>query len=419
MKLLKKSVITGLILLGSIIGNSQETTDINEIDIDLIYGEWLYDLKTVDFFAKDIQNDLIKNSSRREQKMYRSGEFLASIKDFAMTVRTVFKTQEVNIIMSNDTVRKSWVYDHSQKTIETQNLQDTAIPKERMVIKQLSKSNLVVINKDGKELRYIPAPKKIKETLYSEISKLASFQGMPESDIVIINTQGGPVHELDDYLMFNIMRSTNTLDLLYVNVHQAQTQNKSLFEEKDISFEKAKEYDDKSIENLITVINYFKKHTNKKIYVLGISFGAFVVQGLIVKHGVDDADGYFAIVGRLDIEEKFWKGFSEGKNGYFKFKRNNKYRISLSKEKDALSRNMNRLAAGLGYKRYTKELQKVDNLSKLTYIYGGKDDKVGKLTEKEISFLTSKKANVILIPDADHSNAINSGLTRFKQIIKQ
>ena len=350
--------------------------------------------------------------------MFESEEFRAEIKDVLLSFRVTYNEKKMTIILPDETVEKSWTYDPGSQSMEFINLEEPETEEDKIFIQELTESSCTFI-KDETEYTYIPAPAEIDKEQFGEISEYASFQGNPNGEVVVINTQGGPLPYLDDTTLFGVMRGSDTLDMLYVNVHQFQTKNPSLFEEKDISFEDAKNYDNQSIDDLMKVISYFKENTKKKIYVLGISFGAFMVQDLIARHGIDDADAYIAIVGRLDIDTKFWNGFSQGKNGEFKYKKNNKYKISLSKEKDFQGRNMNRLAAGLGHKRYTEELQSIDDLSKLTYIYGDVDDKVGGLSESEINFLKSKNANVIKISGANHNMAISAGTDKLKQILGQ
>jgi len=63
------------------------------------------------------------------------------------------------------------------------------------------------------------------------------------------------------------------------------------------------------------------------------------------------------------------------------------------------------LAAGLGDKRYTQLLQDKD-LSKMDYFYGGIDDQVGRLSDKEINFQKSKGVNLVKF-DKDHEGAID------------
>jgi len=243
-------------------------------------------------------------------------------------------------------------------------------------------------------------------SISKEIKDLIYFKGEESCNTVIVNAQGGPMTELATTEFDEILKNVNTKDLLCVNVHQAQTQNPSTFTTSEISFAEAKEFDSVTVENIYKVAKYFKDN-NKTVYVLGISFGAFVTQELIAKKGIDVADKYLIMVGRLDINDVFWQGFSQGKGGYFE----NGVTPKLSDQTDITDKNMCKLAAGLGFNRYTQVLNKYSDLSKVTYIYGKTDDAVGKLTDAEIHFLQSKNVKVISGPGT-HSQTIDNFIVK-------
>ena len=116
-----------------------------------------------------------------------------------------------------------------------------------------------------------------------------------------------------------------------------------------------------------------------------------MTQKLILRKGLDVADKYLIMEGRLDIDEVFWQGFSEGKIGFLE----NGILPSVLEQDDVTLRNMSRLATGLGRNRYTQLLDEHEDLSKVTYVYGKTDEDIGKLTEVELQFLQSKNANII------------------------
>lgn len=248
---------------------------------------------------------------------------------------------------------------------------------------------------------------------FAEIEDIATFHGNTESNIVIVNTQGGPVTTLEDDTINEIRTATNTQNVLYVNVHQAQTLTPNLFTQSDITFEQAKAFDAQSIVNLKKVVSFFKDLPNKRVYVLGISFGAFMTQELIAEHGINVADGYLIMVGRLNIENAFWTGFSQGQGGGFTYDNNGNSSFNLENLDEIEDRNMSRLAAGLGNNRYVTEFTNINDLSKITYVAGDRDEQVGKLTTEEIQFLNNKGATVNIIAGANHSDAIDSGLEQF------
>lgn len=117
------------------------------------------------------------------------------------------------------------------------------------------------------------------------------------------------------------------------------------------------------------------------------------------------------MVGRLDIDKVFWEGFSQGKGGNFV----NGITPVLYDLDGIETKNMNKLAAGLGQNRYTQTLNKYKNLSKITYVYGKTDEHIGKLTKAEIDFLTGKKAKIIEAP-GNHSPTIDNYIAKgFKE----
>ncbi len=239
--------------------------------------------------------------------------------------------------------------------------------------------------------------------ILQEIKDLIYFRGDQNAPIVLINAQGGPDTELSTGEVDEIFQIFNTTNLLAVNVHQAQTLNPSILDGTDITLDQAVSYNAESVETLYKVVKYFKDQ-GRTVYVLGISFGAFIAQELIAKKGIDVADNYLIMVGRLDMNDIIWQGFSEGRFGYFE----NGINPIVDQEAgvDVTLRNMDRLAAGLAMNRYTELLNTFDDLSKITYIYGETDQAVGRLTDEEVQFLQSKNVNIIA-GNADHDETIN------------
>jgi hypothetical protein len=236
-----------------------------------------------------------------------------------------------------------------------------------------------------------------------EIKDLISFTGDEDAPIVVINTQGGPGTELSTEEANFIFENFNSTNLLAVNVHQAQTLNPNLFESNDITFDQAINFNAESIETLYQVVKYFKDD-GRTVYVLGVSFGAFMVQELIAEKGVDIADNYLIMVGRLDMNDVIWQGLSEGRFGYFE--NGIDPIVDEEEDPDVTERNMGRLAAGLAMNRYTELLNIFEDLSNITYVYGETDQAVGRLTDAEIEFLQSKNVNIIA-GSGGHDQTIN------------
>ena len=225
-----------------------------------------------------------------------------------------------------------------------------------------------------------------------EIKNLIYFKGDESASTVLINAQGGPDVLLSTEEVDFIFENFDTTDLLLVNVHQAQTLNPSILEGDDITLEQAINFNAKSIAILYQVIEFFKAQ-DRTVYVFGASFGAFVVQELIAEKGIEVADKYLIMIGRLDMNDVMWQGLAEGKYGYFE----DGITPILDSEPimDVVDRNIGKIAAGLGMNKYTQRLNTVEDLSNLTYVYGATDEFVGGLTAEEVEFFKSKNANII------------------------
>ena len=230
--------------------------------------------------------------------------------------------------------------------------------------------------------------------------------GNRDADKVLIYLQGGPAIEVDHNLSGLSKSGLVDLEKIFmVSARQVQNSKPEIFRDQEISFEEAKKYDLETLENLYQLVTLFKKE-NKKVYLLGVSYGAFILEGFIEKYG-NIADKNLIVVGRLDIEEKVWKAFSEGKPLGYKngteIVEGSFARSGIFGEGKYIKANLGKLFVGLAYKRYTKSLSQVD-LSNTTYVFATLDEQAGKLTEDEISFLKSKNVKTVEI-NADHQGA--------------
>jgi hypothetical protein len=251
-------------------------------------------------------------------------------------------------------------------------------------------------------------------------NKLALY-GNPKANRVYIYAQGGPMTILskgEAVFAFKDVAKVDFDNALLVSVHQYQTLRAKYFKENTITFKEAKKYDKESVKDLAKIIEYFKTK-RKEVYVVGISFGAFVVNGLLADYPMI-ADKYFVIVGRLKMQKKVWNEFSNGRYCIFKYDKNGDFKILEASSTQAgmgsgdsasiEDRNMAKIAAGLGYRDYV-ELLKNKDLSNVVYVYGSTDEQVGVLAEDEISFLKKKGVRVVKI-DSDHSRTSTKFLIR-------
>ena len=120
------------------------------------------------------------------------------------------------------------------------------------------------------------------------------------------------------------------------------------------------------------------------------------------------------MVGRIDMPKNVWEEFSKGNYVGFEYdKLGNKKIIKVDIDAARMgganavsNKNMAKLAASLGHFKYTKLLKNV-NLSNVTYVYGKKDEQVGRLTKNEIDFLKSKKVK-LFIGEGTHGETVDS-----------
>ncbi|GGD08889.1 hypothetical protein [Hyunsoonleella pacifica] len=232
----------------------------------------------------------------------------------------------------------------------------------------------------------------IADEISEEIKELIFYKGDEKASTVLINVQGGPAPVLDEDTVDWLIETFNTTGILTVTVHQAQTKNSNLLLGNEITLNEAASFNTESIEILYKTIKYFKDE-GRTVYVVGASFGAFITQELIAQKGIDVADKFLIISGRLDINEVFWQGLADGRNAEFE---NGVTPVVAPEPFDnVFNRNEARLFAAIVKNRYTQEFNAIESLSNLTYIYGETDEAVGSLTAVEVAFLESKNANIL------------------------
>ncbi|WP_460219420.1 hypothetical protein [Psychroserpens sp. MEBiC05023] len=249
------------------------------------------------------------------------------------------------------------------------------------------------------------------ENIPESLAKFGYSFGNPNSEKVIIYLQGGPVNFLNTYGFegrMNISGGLDEKDFFLINMREAQTLHPEETEKEEISWKQAKDYNEKTTKTLYELISFFKSQ-NKKVYVVGASYGSFVGLKSIVDYK-NIADGYLLMVGRLDMTEEVSKAYSKGLKAKFESdaitpiigeKSDNVYTVNMRKIASAISRD----------EKYTELLKNTD-LSNLTYIYSNIDQSVGKLTESEIAFLKSKNAEVksVKVEHGKWENHLKEGL---------
>ncbi len=238
--------------------------------------------------------------------------------------------------------------------------------------------------------------------LNPEMMGLGTFFGNVFSDVVLINVQNGPSGTLATNELKELLQLTDRdNDFFIFNLHQQQTLAAEQFTN-EITFEAAKNANQKSVDILVQAIQYFKAQ-DKKVYVLGIAFGAYLVQELLVREGINLADQYLLMASRLDMPDLIWQSFSEGNTGGF-IDGSTPFTGAPS-TLTATEKNHNKLFAGFASKKYTVELSKYDDLTNVTYCFGNLDESVGRLTQNEQALLITRQANLLQL-DAGHQATI-------------
>lgn len=228
-------------------------------------------------------------------------------------------------------------------------------------------------------------------------------EGDLSSDTVLLINEGGPSVHLDFEYNGKTQWSylPNFFNYYRAHVHQIGTYNKEIFNYKK-SFTRAMaelEVDNNS-EILYRAFKYFKDR-GKTIIVIGHSFGAFTIPHCMMTRPLK-ADGYLITAGRIDDHLERSNYFLKGYNSRFEEDGMTFFPPDTTRAPNPhrgeryfkMYRVKQLLKGVMGQARYSEALANHD-LSKMIYCYAKDDQNVGRLTQPEIAFLTSKGAKVI------------------------
>ena len=238
-----------------------------------------------------------------------------------------------------------------------------------------------------------------------DVTKLFRALNDVESDTVWIIEQGGPSHEFDPFAYASFEHYPERDDVRFVQVHQTLTLNHDLAErDGDWLLADLQAEVDVSVEVLDRTIKHFKSQ-DKRVVVIGHSYGAFLVARYLALRGPDAADRYLLMAGRLDMPEEVVEGFLTGTAYYFPDAVTPQevpgQDHPLFPPKTARDLMEMRIAAATGHTRYTSALAGTD-MRKVIYVYGTFDTIVGRLADKEVVFLESAGSTVIPVQDGSH-----------------
>ena len=241
----------------------------------------------------------------------------------------------------------------------------------------------------------------------ADVTELFRTLNSVESDTVWIFEQGGPNHEFDPSAYDSFVHYPGREEVQFVQVHQTLTLNHDLAKREgewllaDLQAEV-----DVSVEILDRTIKHFKAQ-DKRVVVVGHSYGAFLLGRYLALRGPEAADQYLLMAGRLDMQEEVVQGFLTGTEYYFpdavtptEFPGQDH---PLFPPKTARKLMEMRIAGATGHDRYT-ELLRGKDLHRVIYVYGTNDILVGRLTDDEVAFLRSRGSTVIPIQDGGHTS---------------
>ena len=238
--------------------------------------------------------------------------------------------------------------------------------------------------------------------------------GNPDADVVIIYSQGGPLLDLLGW-GFGVYFPDVDRDKVYlVSVHQEQTLYPYNFSDVEITSEDAQAANDKSLNYLIETVHYFTG-AGRKVYVVGKNYGALLVQDLLAREG-HTADGYLLVAGRLDMQEEAWKMFEQGQGVKFENGVTPAPDPEFASDEEGAyaSENMARLMGDQASERFTESLADA-SLDNVIYIYGKKDERMGRLSDDELAFLQDKDVEILATDDGYEEvvkELMPEGLTR-------
>ena len=241
----------------------------------------------------------------------------------------------------------------------------------------------------------------------ADVTELFRALNDVESETVWIFEQGGPLHEFDPHAYASFEHYPERDDVRFVQAHQTLTLNHDLAErDGDWLLADLQAEVDVSVEILDRTIKHFKAQ-DKRVVVIGHSYGAFLVARYLALRGPEAADRYLLMAGRLDMPEEVVNGFLAGTAYYFPDGVTPApvpgQDHPLVPPKTARELMEMRIAAATGHTRYTTELAGTD-LRKVMYVYGTVDMIVGRLTDAEVLFLESAGSTVIAVQDGSHTS---------------
>ncbi len=232
----------------------------------------------------------------------------------------------------------------------------------------------------------------------NELQKLWLADGDAQSDTVVIFCQGGPSNSLD----FTPGERTNWRYLpgyegyYKIFLHQYSTLYPDIFNYNNFTKNEAQKVTEYSVNMIAKTVETFK-NKNKKVLLIGHSYGAFLVNHYL-SIGENQADKVAVLSSRIDVPKEVYESHLNGVNGFFEngitFIKDSVNRIEkypVSKRKSYRVKQI--LKGSLGSIQHSS-LMANKNLENVYYFNANMDDRVGEMSVEEVEFLTSKGAKV-------------------------
>lgn len=243
------------------------------------------------------------------------------------------------------------------------------------------------------------------------VELLFDARGDKDQDTVWVFLQGGPDYKKNFELEAEATSKDYDFFLDDLRVYPIQTQqiNESLKTAENFTFEDSRKESELNAKIVKDVVQHFKDQ-NKVVYLIGHSYGAFLLQKVLADYG-NISNGNAVLNCRLNIEDVVWKNFKEGKPVFFDSKGENPTAQELTEDllkqqgkSGALQeiKNISIYGSYIISLRYLDLLKDVD-LSKTLFIGAQNDSAVGDWTTEEYQFL-QKKAAKVYFGEGNHSS---------------
>lgn len=241
-------------------------------------------------------------------------------------------------------------------------------------------------------------------TVISDQENYTATMFSSANDTVFLMLNGGPVSELDDTqyeFVFETFNQYAEPDFNVESLLQANMINPTIWQEgKKFTYEFAKAENENSIKLIEMVVKKFKEQ-NKKVFLIGHSFGAFLLKKLLLQGSASTLNSVEKIIimgSRLNHDPTAIEHLKNGTpcgydNGQFACG-------DPLTEDDEFVRQ--KLSLDIMYAQYSEKVP-VQHLSKVIFVYGNTDEQ-GALSAEEQSFLTSNQATLLLWEEEGHSS---------------